>query len=67
VRLSRRDTSYTLDENLGFVVDIQASVLLENQLDVREHFERNGELGLVVTVIGVGYCAGVLACADVRP
>ena len=57
VRLSRRDA---LDENLGLVVDIQASVLLENQLDVREHLERNGELGLDVTVVGVGYCAGVL-------
>ena len=57
VRLSLRDT---LDENLGLVVDVQASVLLEKQLDVREHLERNGELGLDVTVIGVGYCAGVL-------
>jgi hypothetical protein len=57
VRLSRRDTP---DKNLGLVVDIQASVLLENQLDVREHLERNGELGLDVTVIGVCYCAGVL-------
>ena len=46
VRLSRRDTP---DKNLGLVVDVQASVLLENQLDVREHLERNGELGLDVT------------------
>ena len=30
-----------LDENLGLVVDVQASVLLENQLDVREHLDRN--------------------------
>ncbi len=29
-------------------------------LDVREHLERNRELGLDVTVVGVGYCAGVL-------
>jgi hypothetical protein len=57
VRLGRRDTP---DKNLGLVVDVQASVLLENQLDVREHFERNGELGLDVIVISVGYCAGVL-------
>jgi hypothetical protein len=34
VRLSRRDT---LDENLGLVIEGQASVLLENLLDVREH------------------------------
>ena len=59
VRLSRRDA---LDENLGLVVDVQASVLLENQLDVREHLERNGELGLDVTVIGVGYCAASWLC-----
>ena len=57
VRLSCRDA---LDQNLGLVVDVQASVLLENQLDVRKHLERNGELGLDVTVVGVGYCAGVL-------
>ena len=63
MRLSRRDA---LDENLGLVVDIQASVLLENQLDVREHLERNGELGLDVTVVGVGYCAGV-CLSRVRP
>jgi len=57
VRLSRRDTP---DKNLGLVVDVQASVLLENQLDVREHLERNRELVLDVTVISVGYCAGIL-------
>ena len=63
VRLSRRDTP---DKNLGLVVDVQASVLIENQLDVREHLERNGELGLDVTVVGVGYCAGV-CLSRVRP
>ena len=57
VRLSRRNTP---DKKLGLVVDVQASVLLENQLDVREHLERDGELGLDVTVIGVCYRAGVL-------
>ncbi len=55
VRLSLRDTP---DKNL--VVDVQASVLLENQLDVREYPEHNRELVLDVTVICVGYCAGVL-------
>jgi len=34
VRISRRDTVY---ENLGLVIEGQASVLLENLLDVREH------------------------------
>jgi hypothetical protein len=34
VRISRRDT---LHENLGLVIEGQASVLLENLLDVREH------------------------------
>ncbi len=34
VRISRRDT---LDENLGPVIEGQASVLLQNLLDVREH------------------------------
>ena len=34
VRISRRDT---LDENLGLVIEGQASVHLENLLDVREH------------------------------
>ncbi len=34
VRISRR---YTLDENLGLLIEGQASVLLENLLDVREH------------------------------
>jgi hypothetical protein len=34
VLISRRDT---LDENLGLVIERQASVLLENLLDVREH------------------------------
>ncbi len=57
MRLSRRDT---LDENLGLVVEAQASVLLESQIDIREHLERNGEFGLDVTVVGVCYCAGVL-------
>ena len=57
MRLSRRDTP---DKNLGLVVDVQASVLLENQLDIREHLERNGELGLDVTIVGVSYCAGIL-------
>ena len=36
-----------LDQNLGLVVDVKASVLLENQLDVRKHLERNGELALM--------------------
>ena len=57
VRLSRRDTP---DKNLGLVVDVQASVLLENRLDAREHHERNRELGLDVTVVSVCYCAGIL-------
>ena len=26
----------------------------------REHLERNGDFGLDVNVIGIGYCAGVL-------
>ena len=43
VRLGRRDT---LDENLGLVIEVQASVFPENVLDVREHLERNGELML---------------------
>jgi hypothetical protein len=34
VRISRRDTR---DENLGLVIEGQASVILENLLDVREH------------------------------
>ena len=34
VRISRRDAVY---ENLGLVIEGQASVLLENLLDVREH------------------------------
>ena len=50
----------TLDENLGLIIEVQASVFPEYVLDVREHLERNGELGLDVTVVGVGYCAGVL-------
>ena len=50
VRLGRRDT---LDENLGLVIEVQASVLLENETDVREYLERNGELGLDVTVVCV--------------
>jgi hypothetical protein len=57
VRLGRRDT---LDENLGFIIEVQASVFTENVLDVREHFERNGEFGLDVTIVGVNYCAGIL-------
>jgi hypothetical protein len=57
VRLGRRDT---LDENLGLVIEVKASVLLENETDVREYLERNGELGLDVTVVGVCYCAGIL-------
>ena len=63
VRLGRRDT---LDENLGLVIEVQASVLLEDGTDVREYLERNGELGLDVTVVGVGYCAGV-CLSRVRP
>ena len=35
VRLGRRDT---LDEILGFIFEVQASVFTENVLDVREHF-----------------------------
>jgi hypothetical protein len=57
VRLCRRDT---LDENLGLIIEVQASVFPENVLDVREHPERDGELGLDVTVVGVCYCAGIL-------
>jgi hypothetical protein len=57
VRLGRRDT---LDENLGLIIEVQASVFPENVLDVREHLERDGELGLDVTVVGVCYCAGIL-------
>ena len=37
-----------------------ASSRSENVLDVREHLERNGELGLDVTIVGVCYCAGIL-------
>ena len=57
VRLGRRDT---LDENLGLIIEVQASVFPEYVLDVREHLERNGELGLDVTIVGVCYCAGIL-------
>ncbi len=57
VRLSSRDT---LDENLGLIIEVQTSVFPENVLDVREHLERNGELGLDVTIICVSYCAGIL-------
>jgi len=35
------------------VIEVQASVLLENETDVREYLERNGELGLDVTVVCV--------------
>ncbi len=65
VHLSRRDTP---DKNLCLVVDVQAIVLLENQLDVREHLESNGELGLDVTVISVGYAQTSWLCLSrVRP
>jgi hypothetical protein len=57
LRLGRRDT---LDENLGLVIEVQASVLLENETDVREYLDRNGEFGLDVTVVSVCYCAGIL-------
>jgi hypothetical protein len=50
----------TLDENLGLVIEVKASVLLENETDVREDLERNRELGLDVTVFCVCYCAGIL-------
>jgi hypothetical protein len=43
VGLGSRDT---LDENLGLIIEVQASVFPENVLDVREHLERNGELML---------------------
>jgi hypothetical protein len=57
VRLGRRDT---LDENLGLIIEVQASVFPENVLDVQEHLERNGEFGLDVTIVGVSYCAVIL-------
>jgi hypothetical protein len=48
VRLGRRDT---LDENLGPIIEVQASVFPENMLDVREHLDRDGELDLDVTIV----------------
>jgi hypothetical protein len=57
VRLGRRDT---LDEDLGLIIEVQVIVCPENVLDVREYLERNGELGLDVTIVGVSYCAGIL-------
>jgi hypothetical protein len=52
VRLGRRDT---LEEDLGLIIEVQASIFPENVLDVREHLERNRELGLDVTIVGVSY------------
>ena len=58
VRVGRRDA---LDEKLGLrllrAVEIEgeATIFLENVLDVREHLERNRELGLDVTIVGVSY------------
>jgi hypothetical protein len=46
VRISRRDT---LDENLGLVIEGQASVLLENLLDVREHLPAIACFGVRIT------------------
>ena len=57
MRLGPRDT---LDENLGLIIEVQASVFPLNVLDVREHVERDGVLGLDVTIVGVSYCAGIL-------
>ena len=50
VRISRRDT---LDENLGLVIKGRASVLFENLLDVREHLNRDGQLGFDVAIVSV--------------
>ena len=41
----------TLDENLGLIIEVQASVFPENMLDVREHLDRDGELDLDVTIV----------------
>jgi hypothetical protein len=57
VRLGSRDT---LDENLGLIIEVQASIFPENVLDVREHLELNGEFGLDVTIVCVSYYAGIL-------
>jgi hypothetical protein len=64
VRLGRRDT---LDENLSLVIEVQASVLLENETDVREYLERNGEIGLDVPVIGVSYCGILVLLGEGAP
>ena len=65
VRISHRDTLY---ENLGLVIQGLASVLLENLLDVREHLQRDGQLGFDVAIIRVCYSAGVLVVlGEVRP
>jgi hypothetical protein len=64
VCLGRRDT---LDENLGLVIEVQASVLLENENDIREYLERNGELDLDVTVVGVCDCAGIFGKRGCAP
>ena len=57
VHLGRRDT---LDENLGLIIEVQVSMFPENVLYVRDHLERNGELSLDVTIVGLSYYAGIL-------
>ena len=52
VRLSRRDTP---DKNLGLVVDVQASVVLENQLDVREHLDKHNQDAYAVAYANDSY------------
>jgi hypothetical protein len=64
VRISRRDA---LDENLGLVIEGQASVLLQNLLDVREHLQRDGQLSFDVAIISVRYSAGVLVVLGEGP
>ena len=67
VRISHRDA---LDENLGLVIEGQASVLLEDLLDVREHLQRDGQLGFdvaIIAIISVCYSAGVLVVIGEGP
>ena len=47
--------SDTLHENLGLVVDVQTNVLLENQLDVREHLDKHNQDAYAVAYANDSY------------
>ena len=44
---------YKCDENLGLIIGVQVSVLLENQLDVRQHLERRIRVQAKARQVGV--------------